>query len=95
MEPAHIFYNELPLNENNIFSTNLTENNQTEEIKFKKSNNYAINRLSINQEIDNKEFVPLPNADAEHQLSEFMRAYSKEKEKLNLNLRMYSEESLI
>ena len=94
MEPAHVFYNELPLNEN-IFSANVTENNEIEEIKFKKSNNYAISRLSINQEIGNKEFVPLPNTDAEHQLSERMRACSKEKEKFNLNLRMYDKESLI
>ena len=93
MEPGHVFYNELLLNENNIFSANLTGNNEIEEIKFKKSNNYAISGLSVNQEIDNKEFFPLPNTDAEHQLSELMRAYSKEKEKFNLNLSMYIEES--
>ena len=93
MEQAHVFYNELPLDENNIFSANLTENNEIEEIKFKKSNNYASSGLSINQEIDNKEFVPLPNTDAEHQLSDIMRPYSKEKEKFNLTLRMYTKES--
>ena len=66
MEPVHLFYNKLLLDENNIFSSNLTENNDTQEIKFKKSNNYAISGLSINQEIDNKEFVPLPNTGVEH-----------------------------
>ena len=34
MEPAHVFYNELPLDKNNIFSANLTENNEFEEINF-------------------------------------------------------------
>ena len=92
MEQAHVFYNELPLDENNIFSANLTENNEIEEIKFKKSNNYASSGLSINQEIDNKEFVPLPNTDAK-QLSELMRAYSSEKEKFNFNLKLCREES--
>ena len=91
LEPAHVFYNELPLDENTIFSISLTENNEIEEIKFKKSN--AISGLPINQEIDNKEFVPLPNTDAEHQLSDIMRPYSKEKEKFNLTLRMYTKES--
>ena len=66
MEPVHLFYNKLLLDENNIFSSNLTENNDTQEIKFKKSNNYAISGLSINQEIDNKEFIPLPNTGVEH-----------------------------
>ena len=32
-----------------IFSVNLTENNEIEEINFKKSNNYAISRPLINQ----------------------------------------------
>ena len=63
MEPAHVFYYELPLDENNIFSANLPENNETEEIKFKKSKNYAISGLAINQEV-NSDSVPLPNVDA-------------------------------
>ena len=34
MEPVHVFYNELLLDENNIFFGNLTENNEIEKIKF-------------------------------------------------------------
>ena len=45
MEPAHVFYNELPSDENNIFSANLAENSEIEEIQFKKSKNYAISGL--------------------------------------------------
>ena len=89
MEPVHVFYNELLLDKNNIFSANLTEKNEIQEIKFKKSNNYAISELSINQEIDNKEFTSLPNTGAEHQLSELIRTYAKEKEKFNLDLGTY------
>ena len=63
MEPARVFYNELPLDEKNIFSANLAENNETKETKFKKSKNYAISGLAINQEV-NSDSVPLPNVDA-------------------------------
>ena len=52
MEPAHIFYKELPLDENNIFFANLAENNEVEEIQFKKSKEYAVTSLSINQEVE-------------------------------------------
>ena len=58
MEPAHVFYNEFPLDENNIFSANVIETNEIEEIKFKKSNNYAISGVAINQEV-NSGFVVL------------------------------------
>ena len=35
MEPIHIFYKELTLDENNIFTANLAEKNEVEEVKFK------------------------------------------------------------
>ena len=35
MEPIHIFYKELPLDENNIFTANLAEKNEVEKLKFK------------------------------------------------------------
>ena len=37
METVHIFYKDLPVDDNNIFVTNLTEKNEVEEVKFKKS----------------------------------------------------------
>lgn len=37
MEPIHIFYKELPTDENNIFVANLAEKNKVVSVKFKKS----------------------------------------------------------
>ena len=85
MEPAHVFYSEL-------LSENLSENNEIEEIKFKKSKNYAISGLAINQEV-NSGFVPLPNVVAQNAFSDLIRTYSKEKENFKLDLRIYNEES--
>ena len=82
MEPAHVCYNELPLDENNVFSANLTEF-KPNRVKFKKSNNYAISGLAINQDV-NSDFVPLPNIDAQNELSDLIRTYSKKRKTLNL-----------
>ena len=51
MEFSHVFYKELSVDEDNILSANLTENNQIEQIKLKKSKIYAISGLSIDQEL--------------------------------------------
>ena len=51
MEPIHIFYKELPVDENNIFTANITAKNEFENVKFKKSLEYAVTGLSINQGI--------------------------------------------
>ena len=37
MKPVHIFCKGLPVDENNIFIANITEKNDVEEVKFKKS----------------------------------------------------------
>ena len=92
MEPAHVFYNELYLDKNNVFSANLVETIKLKTSNFKKSKNYAISGLANNQEV-NSDFVPLPNADAQNALSDLIRTYSKEKEKFKLDLRFYNEES--
>ena len=51
MQPIHIFYKELPVDENNIFTANITAKNEVENVKFKKSLEYAVTGLSINQDI--------------------------------------------
>ena len=60
--------------------------------KFKKSKNYAISGLAINQEV-NSDFVPLPVVDAQNPLSHLIRTCSKEKENFKPDLRIYNKES--
>ena len=52
MEPIHIFYKEPLADENNIFTANVAEENEVEGVRFKKSKEYAITGLSINQDVD-------------------------------------------
>ena len=52
MEPTDIFYKELPVDKNNIFNANIAEKNEVEEVKFKKSKEYAVTGLSVNKDTD-------------------------------------------
>ena len=42
MEPIHIFYKELSVDENNTFTADITEKNEVENVRFKKSLEYAV-----------------------------------------------------
>ena len=53
MEPTHVSYKELPIDENNIFTANISEKNQVQNILFRKSKEYAVTGLAINQNTDN------------------------------------------
>ena len=77
------------MDEDNIFSANLTENNKVEQIKFKKSTIYAISELSIDQ--DTQFNVFLTNVEGKKVLSDILRTYTEEKTKFNLDLKIYKE----
>ena len=89
MEFSHIFYKELPLDEDNIFLANLTENNEVEQ-SFKKSNLYTVSGLSIDQ--DTASNVSLPNVEGKKALSDILRVYVEEKNKFNPDLKIYKED---
>ena len=82
MDFSHIYYKLIPVDEDKTFSANLTENNEVEQIKFKKSKIYAISGLSVDQ--DTQSNVSLPNADGKKALSDILRKYAEEKNKFNL-----------
>ena len=89
MEFSRVFYKEIPLDEDNIFSANLTENNEVEQIKLKKSKLYTISWLSIDQDLKSK--VSLPNIEGRKALSDILRVYAEEKKSFNLDLKIYKE----
>ena len=80
---------ELPIDEDNIFSANLTENNEIEQVKLKKSKIYTISRLSIDQDL--KSNLSLPKIEGRKALSNILRVYAEEKNSFNLDLIIYKE----
>ena len=92
MEPIHIFYKELPIDENNIFAANLSEKNEVEEIKFKKSKEHAITGLSNNQEVE-PDVVPIADLDNQNALSNLLRTSINKIEDPDLDFRIYNEEA--
>ena len=92
MEPTHVFYKELPLDKSNIFSANLAENDEVEEIKLKKFKEYTVTGLSITHEVES-DLVPVADLDAQNALSDLIRNYVKKKEEPNLALKIYNEEA--
>ena len=62
MEPVHIFYKEFPADENNFFIADITEKNEVEYVKFKKSQEYAVAGLSTYQDVGS-ELVTVTDTD--------------------------------
>ena len=85
-----MFSKEIPLDEDNIFSANLTDNNEVEQIRFNKSKLYAISGLLINQTIDAN--LSLPNVEGKKGFRYFKKICGRRK--INLDLKIYNENFL-
>ena len=92
MEPIHIFSKELSTDKNNIFTANLAEQNEVVEVKFRKSREYAVTVLSINQDI-HSDLVEVTDTDRQEAISNLTQRLSKQKKNPDLDLRMYNEEA--
>ena len=92
MEPAHIFYKELPIDKYNIFIANIVEENEVEEVRFKKSKEYAVTGLSINQDTDSS-LAALTDTDRQEVISSLIQKLMKEKKEPDFDLRIYNEEA--
>ena len=93
MEPIHIFHKELPVGENNIFIANLTEKTKVEEVKFKKSREYAVTGLSINQDLGT-DFIAVGETGRQKVLSKLIQKLVKEIKEPYLFLRSFDEEAM-
>ena len=87
MEPIHVFYKDLPLEENDIFTADITEKNEVENVKFKKSREYAVTGLSRNQDLGSDLVTP---TDVYRQtfLSNTIQKLVKEKNEPDLDLKI-------
>ena len=87
MELAHIFYKELPINENSIFTANIVEGNEVEKVRFKKSKEYAVTGLSFSQDIDSS-LVAVTDTDRQEVINNLIQKRITEKKEPELDLRI-------
>ena len=61
MEPIHIFYNELEIDGNNIFTADISKENEVENVLFNKNKEYVVSGITIKPEIVDSELVKIIN----------------------------------
>ena len=92
MEPIHIFCKQLPVDEDNIFTADIRQKNEVENVKFKKSLEYVVTGLSINQDIGSA-LVPVTDIDQQNFLSNTIQKLVKEKKDPDLDLKITNPET--
>ena len=93
MEPIHIFYNELEIDSNNVFTANISQENEVENVLFDKNKEYAVTGMTIKPELVDSELVKVINTKELERISEEIQEKIKEYKEPNLNLTISNPET--
>ena len=61
MDPTHIFFKELEIDQDSTFTENLAKENEVENVFFSKDTEYAITGLSINPILSDEKLLKIEN----------------------------------
>ena len=69
MNPAHIYFKEIDIDQDEIFSINFTKENEIANVIFDKDNEHAITGLKINAELPDKKTLKIENVEEQNRVS--------------------------
>ena len=85
---AHIFFKELELEQDNIFTANFTRENETKNVIFSQDAEYAITGLRINSILTDKKLLKIENIKEQSKISQEIQDLIKNYEEPDLTLFM-------
>ena len=63
MNPSHIYFKEIDIDQDQTFTVNFSKENEIKNVVFDKDNEYAITRLKINAELPDKNILKIENVE--------------------------------
>ena len=61
MNPSHIYFKEIDIDQDNTFTDNFAKENEIENVIFNKENEYGITVLNINSILSDEKLVKMEN----------------------------------
>ena len=92
MEPIHIFYNELETDSNNVFTANISQENEVGNVLFD-NKEYAVTGMIIKPKLVDSELLKVINTKELERISEEIQEKIKEYKEPNLNLTISNPET--
>ena len=86
MNPSHIFFKELDIDQDNTFTANISKENEVENVVFSADNKHAITGLTINLIISNSELLKIENVKEHKKVSQEIQDLIKNYKKADLTL---------
>ena len=69
MNASHIYFKEIDIDQDQIFTVNFSKENEIENVFFDKDNQYAITGLKMNAELPDKKMLKIENVKEQNRIS--------------------------
>ena len=93
MNPAHIYFKEIDIDQDEIFTINFTKENEIANVIFDKDNEHAITGLKINAELPDKKTLKIENVEEQNRVSGEIQEIIKNYKEPDLTLFMSHPET--
>ena len=93
MNPSHIYFKNINIDDDNMFTLNLSKENEIESIIFDKDHQYVITGLKINAELPDKNILKIKNVKEQSRVSGEIQEIIKNYNEPDLTLYMSNPET--
>lgn len=93
MDPVHIFYKEIKIDKDKIFTANIPQENEVENVLFNKDKVYVITGMVIKPDIIDSELIKIKGTKELDKISKEIQELTKNYEEPDLTLSIYNKET--
>ena len=93
MDPVHIFFKELEINQDNTFTANISQENEVENVVFNTDKEYAVTGMVIKPDITDSELVKIENTKELDKISKEIQELIKNYKDADLTLSISNPET--
>ena len=78
MDPSYIYFNETDIGQDNIFTANLSKDNEIEKVFFNKEKEYGVSGLKINVDLPDEKILKINNKKEQEKISQEIQELIKQ-----------------
>ena len=93
MDPVHIFFKVLEINQDNTFTANISQENEVENVVFNTDKEYAVTGMVIKPDITDPELVKIENTKELDKISKEIQELIKNYKDPDLTLNISNQET--
>ena len=93
MNPSHIYFKDLDINEDKTFTLNFAKENETENVIFDKSNEYAVTSMKIKANLPDSKIIKISDEEKQDKVSKEIQKLVKNYKEPDLTFTIFNRET--